>query len=212
MKVIDLSHPIEPEMPYFPTSEPPEIRQHAAIASDGYAEKLITFHAHTGTHIDAPGHILSHGKTLDAFPVDKFVGKGMVIAVKPNESGEIDVSVLKPYEQDIRGSAFVLLNTGWSERWGDESYFQNFPVLSAAAAEWLTTFQLKGLGVDVVSVDPVDSIRLPIHHILLEHELVIIENLKNLHALPNVDFNFFCLPLPIREADGSPVRAVAIME
>ncbi len=72
MQIYDLSHPIEQNMPYFPLSEPPVIEQNATIEKNGYAEKIITFHTHTGTHIDAPGHIIPNGKNLRDFQVSKF--------------------------------------------------------------------------------------------------------------------------------------------
>jgi len=56
------------------------------------------------------------------------------------------------------------------------------------------------------------SIALPNHHILLGKEIVIIENLYNLDKLPDSVFTFQCVPLKIENADGSPVRAFAIIE
>jgi kynurenine formamidase len=52
---------------------------------------------------------------------------------------------------------------------------------------------------------------LPVHHILLSHGLILIENLVNLESLPKQEFTFSCLPLKIKNGDGSPVRAVGIV-
>ncbi len=104
-----------------------------------------------------------------------------------------------------------LLHTGWSQFWGTEDYFGNFPVLHPDAATYLSAFNLKGIGSDTISFDPVDSVELPVHHILLSAGIILIENLVNLNKLPQHDFTFSCFPLNIKNGDGSPVRAVGIV-
>jgi arylformamidase len=64
---------------------------------------------------------------------------------------------------------------------------------------------------DAISADGAESVTFPIHTILLERDIVIIENLTNLRALPDNEFVFCCFPLKIEKADGSPVRAVALV-
>ena len=112
----------------------------------------------------------------------------------------------------IRNSEFLLLHTGWSRFWGTKNYFAGYPVLSAEAALWLDSFELKGLGLDTISADEADSHDFPNHNILLGSDSIIIENLMNLDVLPGKHFMFSCFPLKIDQADGSPVRAVAIIE
>ncbi len=85
-------------------------------------------------------------------------------------------------------------------------------MLSPEAAQWLVDADIKGVGIDMISVDEVDSTDFAIHNILLGADLVIIENLTNLEALPDSEFSFYCFPLRIEHADGSPVRAVAAVE
>jgi kynurenine formamidase len=84
-------------------------------------------------------------------------------------------------------------------------------VLHRDAALYLTSFNLKGIGSDTISFDPVDSVELPVHHILLLKGLILIENLVNLTSLPKHNFAFSCFPLKIKNGDGSPVRAVGIV-
>jgi arylformamidase len=75
----------------------------------------------------------------------------------------------------------------------------------------LTGFPLKGIGLDAISIDPITSTDFAIHHILLSKEILIVENLNNLNAIPVDFFEFFSMPLWIKSADGSPVRAVAMI-
>ncbi|OFY43507.1 MAG: hypothetical protein A2X18_06065 [Bacteroidetes bacterium GWF2_40_14] len=222
MKIIDLTRTISSEMPVFPGTEPPVITNATTIDKEGYAEKLISFFTHTGTHIDAPAHILKGKYTLDHFSADKFIGKGVVIDVstRPKEGdGDsvsdgkewiIEKSNLEKHAVRIAASDFILLRTGWDRKWGSAGYFQDFPTLSENAVKWLCTFKLKGIGFDCISADPVSSTNLPNHRIILGKNLVIIENLCNLEPLIDQFFRFSCLPLKIADSDGSPVRAVAI--
>jgi kynurenine formamidase len=105
----------------------------------------------------------------------------------------------------------VLLRTGWSALWGVEDYFRDFPCLTPDAARWLVDRGVRGFGVDTCSVDPPASSDLPVHHVLLGAGVLIVENLANLQALPGGRFQFLALPLRLSDADGGPVRAVAMV-
>ena len=210
MTILDLSHPIAPGMPVYPGTDPPKFQNSTSIALDGFAEKRISMFTHTGTHMDAPAHIIPGAKTLDQFPVDHFYGPGLAINVTGDAQG-ISIEKLRRYDEKIRHAEFLLLCTGWSEKWGSGKYFEDFPVLTGEAADWLTTFELKGIAIDAISIDPVGSMDLPNHRIVLAHEIVIIENLRGIEQLPGKEFVFSCLPLRLVDADGSPVRATAIL-
>jgi len=212
MKIIDLTQTISSEMPVYPGTEPPVIKDATTIEKDGFAEKLLSFFSHTGTHIDAPGHILQGRNTLDMFSADKFVGKGLVIDVTKCTSEKIEKEILEKHSVEIESCDFVLFKTGWDKRWGNESYFVDFPVLSSEAASWLCNFIIKGIGFDCISADPVEASDLANHKIILNKDLIIIENLCSLDMLPGCFFLFSCLPLKIENSDGSPVRAVGILD
>jgi len=211
MKIIDLSHTVSPGMPVYPGTEPPRFTDACTIDTIGFAEKEMTMYSHTGTHMDAPSHIIEGAKTLDQLPPDHFVGKSSLVDVTSNKHPSIDCDFLKSHEHLIESSEFLLLHTGWSKLWGKDTYFQGYPVLSSKAATWLTGFQLKGIGMDTISADEAESTTFPIHTILLDRNIVIIENLRNLQALPAHGFMLCCFPLKIEYADGSPVRAVALV-
>lgn len=210
MKVIDLTHTLREDMPVFPGTEPPKILDGNTIEKDGFAEKILTFYTHTGTHIDAPCHIHPHKRSLDEFPVDKFMGRGIVIDVKERDS--IDIATLIGYEKAIDESDFVLFSCGWEEYWGKKEYYSNFPALTEEAARWLSSKKLKGIGIDAISLDKMEDEYLPVHRILLEKEFIFIENLKNLEKLVGRSFILSCLPLRFEGADGAPVRAVALLD
>ncbi len=212
MKILDLTHLIEPGMPVFPGTEPLEIIKSNTIEKDGFEEKILRMCSHTGTHMDAPAHLLKGGKTLDNYDAGHFFGKAIVIDASGMAEGIIKKNTLKERENEIREADYVLFYTGWSAYWGEDEYYDNFPCLDSEAATYLASFSLKGLGFDNISADPVDDVNLTNHRIILGKEMVIIENLINLDKLIEQGYFWFsCMPLKTINADGSPIRATAII-
>ncbi|NNG01466.1 MAG: cyclase family protein [Desulfobacteraceae bacterium] len=210
MKIVDLTHHIMPDMPVYPGTEQPVFRDIARVKTHGFAEKQINMVTHTGTHMDAPAHMIPGGKTLDQLPLDFFYGPAVCVSV-PEHRPVIDIRNLLPVERQIEAARFILFHTGWDRYWGTERYFSEYPVLSAEATVWLAGFKLKGVGFDTISADSADTSDFSNHHHLLGNAMVIIENLRGLNQLPPSGFVFSCFPLKIKDADGSPVRAVAMV-
>ena len=210
MKLVDLSHPITESMPVYPGTEPPTLRTACTRAEHGFEERILTLYSHTGTHLDAPCHILEHADTLDHLGPDRFFGPATVLACALGRGRAIEREHLASHEARIRKADFVLLHTGWSKFWGSKAYYSDYPVLSPEAALWLAGFKLKGVGVDAISVDAADTADYPVHRAILGSGAVVVENLTNLALLADKKPLFSCLPLKIEQGDGSPVRAVAI--
>ncbi|QQS49747.1 MAG: cyclase family protein [Bacteroidota bacterium] len=206
-KIIDLTHILEENMPVYPGTDSPRFISNCTHEKDGFAELLIQMQSHTGTHLDAPAHILPEGKSLSDFDAGFFCGLGLVFPLSHQE--EMNSKTLEKNRELIAQADFILLHTQWDSHWGTPKYFEGFPAPSQKLLLNLLKFNLKGLGIDAISIDPVGSSNLPNHHIWLGSNRVIIENLTNLQQLPNQLFEFFCLPLPIKLGDGSPVRAIA---
>lgn len=209
--MIDLSHPIAAGMPVYPGAKPPTLTTISTVATHGCKEKRISINSHTGTHIDAPAHMLVDGKNLDGMSIEQFIGPACVIDASRLNKPTLESADLEPHRQIISQSEFVLLRTDHAKAWGREAYFDGYPALSAEAAQWLSGFRLKGFGVDAISVDPADSEDFPVHKTLLTKGMILIENLTQLHLLPTAGWIFSCLPLKVADADGSPVRAAALL-
>jgi arylformamidase len=213
MEVIDLSRIISEDMPVYPGTEQPVITNPCTIEKCGFAEKKITLYSHTGTHIDAPCHIIPGALGLDNLGIGHFAGSGAVIEI-PNETpGQcIGLSDVLKFEKNIYGKDFILIHTDWGRYWGKDDYFTDYPVLSRVAASYLAGFDIKGIGIDMISIDAPDSPDMEIHRIFLDRNIIIIENLASLQDLVGKDFTFFCFPLKMEYSDGSPVRAAAIIK
>jgi len=212
MKVIDLSHKINSIMPHFPGTHITELIRENTFEKDGFRVSRIIISSHAGTHLDSPSHMVRDGSYLNDFPADKFVGKGLCLDFNNLQDSIINLQNVLPFEKQIREVDFLLLNSGQSKLWGNDSYLNQYPVLSEQAAQWLGRFTLKGIGIDMISFDQVDSRDCRVHKILLAQNLVLIENLTQLEALVGKDFVFICLPLNLEKGDGSPVRAAALLE
>lgn len=211
MRVIDLTHLIHPDMPVYPGTAHPTLAPLTTIAQHGFAERLVTLATHTGTHMDAPAHILPGAPTLDQMPPGRFVGKACVLDLD-SAGPRVPRWVVEGQADRLQNVTIALLRTGWSRHWGEREYFQGFPTLTEDAARFLVERGVSAIGVDAISFDPVEAENLPIHHILLGAGVLLIENLTGLDLLPPTGFLLCCLPLPLGNADGAPCRAVAVLE
>lgn len=210
MKVVDLSHPFAAGMPVFPGALEVSVEVLSDVARHGYHVKKLVFNSHTGTHVDAPFHMLADGSSLDQLSADRFFGKARVVPLQLPAGARIEVADLLPYKELLPELDFVVFYTGWQNLWGTPDYVQGFPCLSVEAVDWLAAFSLKGIGLDTISVDPMDAVHYSIHYALFGRNMVIVENLTNLDVLGSGEFYFSAMPLNIVEGDGCPVRAVAI--
>ncbi|HPF54337.1 MAG TPA: cyclase family protein [Eubacteriales bacterium] len=211
--IFDLTHVISEGMPAYPGTEPPKLEKANTVEKDGFKETLISMYSHTGTHMDAPAHMLSGGRRLDEYPASQFYGRALVVDCRDvPKGGEIDVEHIKRSGAEEKAVDFLLFMTGQDRLWGEDSYYYNFPCLSFEAADCLKTLNLKGVGTDAISVDPVDTVDFPVHKRLMVSGMVFIENLKGLDRLPKEVFTFCSLPLKYIDADGAPARAIAIVE
>ncbi len=203
----DLTHTLSPGMPVFPGDPSFEQKSLFRLETDGFRETWLGLNSHCGTHMDAPAHLLLQGETLDQMPLERFSGRAYVLDCEG--CGEtIPLSLLKRLEPE-GPLAFLLLSTGWETRWGEESYFSGYPVLTRQGADFLVSLGLRGVGLDAISVDPVASASLPIHRTLLAGGMVLVENLRGLRPLRSRRVWFGAFPLAFAQADGAPVRAVA---
>lgn len=196
---IDLSVILNEKTPVYPGDPIISAKPNGILEKDGYADSIVTFGNHNGTHVDAPSHMVSDGKTLDQFSVDKFSGKGILINVQRGFT--LDLVKKAKIEQDY----VVLFYTGMSEKYYSEEYFTKYPMIPEEVANYLVDKKIKMVGVDMCSVDHEPF---SIHRIFLKNEILIIENLTNLSSLENREFTVYAFPLKL-QIDGSPARVVA---
>jgi kynurenine formamidase len=210
MKVTDLTYMIHADMPAFPGTEPPLFKSGSTLEKEGFIETILTFYSHTGTHIDAPSHILDNDVSLDNLAIDHFIGKATVLDFSTPTRKIITLKEVQAYQDIIKQVEFIILKTGWSKFWGISEYYQDFPALDKKAAAWLADYELKGIGIDAISIDKIEDVHFPVHRIFMKKNTLIMENIANLDALQQQIFTLCVFPLKYKNSDGSPVRAVAI--
>jgi kynurenine formamidase len=227
-KVIDLSNPIDERIPVWPTLPSVVLEQSAWAARDGFTMDMVEMSTHTGTHVDAPLHFVPDGKTLDDFPLEKFMGEGIVLDLAPKEpEAPITVDELEAFADDIEPEDVVMLHTGWDQYHGrTPEYLFEFPYLTAEAAEYLADLEPKAVGTDGASVGgwvdeapahgPATDVGPDESHLpLLENDILPIEELRNLgEVLDGADRRrafFLFPPLNYRGTSGGSVRAFAFL-
>ncbi|MCW3467241.1 cyclase family protein [Chitinophaga nivalis] len=164
----------------------------------------------TGTYIDCPFHRYEHGKDLSEVALEAFADlAGTVIRVPYTDTLAINADLLRNYE--IRNRA-VLVHTGWATHWNTPAYYENHPYLTADAAEYLRDCAVKLVGIDSHNIDDTRGNSRPVHSTLLGAEILIVEHLCNLEALPQDGFTFSAVPPKFKGAGTFPVRAMARLE
>ena len=214
MKIIDLTHVMSEKMPVYPGTETPKFDPANTYEKDGFKETRISMFSHTGTHMDPPAHLFPGRTTLDAFDVSQFVGSACVIdCTDVQAGGRMTMAHIDQNRENADRADFILFRTGWDRYWGKEEYFGEYPYIDEEAAQYLISGKKKGVGLDVIGLDPIADENLTLHKKLFrENEMVIIENLTNLDKVGNGLFTLCALPLKYENADGSPIRAIAMME
>ena len=209
MTVIDLTHTIREDMPVYPGTETPVLETASTYDRDFFKETKMTLYTHTGTHMDPPAHVFAGRTTLDQFPPEQFMGKALVINCRDlKEDGIITMEHIRPYGEKAEQADFLLFSTGWEQFWGTDTYFGRYPCMDDEVLDYILSGNYKGIGVDTISIDPMNSLTRH-RRLFREKDIVILENLKNLHECGDDLFSFSAFPLKIADCDGSPVRAVA---
>ena len=216
-RIVDLSHPLDQSTPPFPGDDSVEVTVKTSIPADlapGTPGRLNTsvlrVSLHTGTHMDAFFHFYHGRATIEQIPLAQCMGPALLVDFSHKRAKEdITEDDLAPLRESLSRTPKVLLNTGWAQHWGQPLYFTDYPALTGAAARFLVDCGIELVGVDTPSVDysPNDA-----HFVLLGNDVLIVENLTNLDQIGQSLFEFTALPLKITGRDGSPVRAIAVVE
>lgn len=214
-KFIDLSHEIENGLVTYKGLPAPIIcdylsREEARTYYDDGAEfqiGKIEMVANTGTYIDCPFHRYQDGKDLSEIEIESFTEiEGIVIRMPYSDNLEISKKYFEGY--DLKEKA-VLVNTGWDKFWKTNNYYENHPYLTKEAAIYLKENKVKLVGIDSHNIDNTKGRNRPVHSILLGNEILIVEHLCNLEALPTTGFSFTAIPPKFKGVGTFPVRAMA---
>jgi arylformamidase len=204
MRLIDVSVPLDAELPTYPHNTPFSLEPIKRIAR-GDSSNVSTLHmsAHTGTHVDAPRHFFDAGAGTESLALELLMGRARVIEIASRAG--IAAEDLAPIDlsDDIR----VLIKTHNSRLWGSPEFHQDYVGVTDSGAKYLVEHGIKVVGVDYLSVEKFHNPGAPAHHVLLGAGTIVIEGLNLRDVDPGV-YEMFCLPLRIVGSDGAPARVV----
>lgn len=212
MKPIDLTLTISKSIPSFPGSPTPQFISWSNLKEDGYNLELLFLSSHTGTHLDAPFHFVKNGIKIDQIPLGRLMGKAILIKIKKSKNSPITKSDILQFEKkngSIPDKSSIFFFTDWQKNLKKNNYFTENPGLALSAATYLAQKKTNLVGIDSPSIDLGKDESFSVHHVLSKNNILIVENLANLNKIKSKEFDFTILPLKLKDATGSPVRAVA---
>ena len=215
MKVIDLTLTISENIPIFPGSPKPNFINWENIKKDGYNLELLFLSTHTGTHIDAPYHFLKKGQKIHQITTKRLVTEAVLIKIRKDSNQAITKTDIEKFEKKygkIDDGSTVVFHTGWQKNLEKKSYFLKNPGLAISAAKYLASKKINLVGIDSPSIDLGKDDKFSVHHILAKNGILIVENLANLNKIHSEKFHLIVAPLKLKNATGSPIRAMALVD
>ncbi len=215
--LVDLSHVIEADMVTYKGLPAPRICDHLSrLASRAHYAPGTEFQigridmvGNTGTYMDTPYHRYADGYDLAELPLERVVNcAGVVLRV--TGSSERAIGSLAFAATNVRNKA-VLVHTGWDRHWRSDRYHEGHPFLTADAATYLRDQGALLVGIDSFNIDDTSTNTRPVHSILLEAGIPIVEHMTALGALPAHGFRFSAVPPKVRGMGTFPVRAHAVV-
>jgi len=210
---LDLTLEISTHLPSSPGSPRPRFISWATSKDDGYNLELIFLSSHSGTHIDAPFHFIKNGLTIDKIPLGRLVTDAILCKIKkgPNEAiTKQDIVEFENKHGKLQPNSTLIFATGWHKNLLKKYYFTKNPGISVSAARYLVKKKISLVGIDSPSIDLGPDSRFLVHHKLLNKGILVLENLCNLEKISGIHFKLVVLPLKLKGATGSPVRAIAL--
>ena len=203
MKIYDISMTIDEKMQVYKNraEKRPRLIVERDFKSGSAYETRLEFNLHTGTHIDAPLHMLEGGETIDTYALEKFITSCKVFDLRGLK--KISANDLK--NKDIKKNDFILLKTDNSEK---EDFDFEFTYLDESGAFYLKDLEISGVGIDALGIER-DQVGHGTHKALLGAGIIILEGLR-LKEVPEGNYQLIALPLKIANVEAAPVRAVLL--
>ncbi len=205
MKIYDITVPISADLPVYPGD--PSIQMERIMSLENGDVANVTWlccTTHIGTHIDPPSHFIAGAKPVDQLPLETLIGTVRVVDV--GDVPAITAEVLS--RSDLDGATRVLFKSRNSDFWPQVKTFrEDFTYIAPDAARLLVERGVQLVGIDYLSVERFNFDEPTTHLVLLGANVVIVEGLA-LRDVPPGDYELFCLPLKIKDGDGSPARVV----
>jgi arylformamidase len=206
-QLFDISIPVMNGGVVYPGNPEIHIERQQDMARGGSSNvSLLSIGSHTGTHVDAPLHMIPEGAGVDAIPLDALIGPALVVAFDDDV-----MAVTEAYlrSKSIAGHERVLLKTRNSRFIRERDFHRDYTYLAPDGAEYLVSLGVRLVGIDYLSIEQFHSGHHRTHTTLLSRGVVIVEGL-DLSAPPPGTYDLYCLPIQLGGIDGAPARAVLV--
>lgn len=215
MRLVELSHVIEPGLVTYPGLPGPEIspfltrEDSKARYAPGveFAIDWIRMVGNTGTYLDSPFHRYADGADLAGVPLEAVADLPIVMV---RTAGQRAIGPAELSGVAVAGAA-VLLHTGWDRHWATEAYGVDAPYLTEEGARHLVDAGARLVGIDSVNIDDAGDPARPAHSVLLAAGVPVLEHLTNLTALPAAGARLHAAPPRVAGFGTFPVRAYAVV-
>ncbi len=203
MKIYDISLTLSPQSIRWVTAQPLELIERKRMSrGDTNNSSSIHTSVHAGTHVDAPFHFVPDGVTIEALPLETFIGPARVCAVKP----DTHITAADVAAAGLQGETRVLFKTRNSTLLKVGVYDASFAPFSVDGAKALVDLGLKLVGLDYLSAAAANE-QVPVHREFLDHGVILLEGVQ-LSDVPPGRYELFCPPVKLAGSDGAPCRAV----
>jgi kynurenine formamidase len=228
VEVVDLGYALNEQNPYWPGEgySPFHFEILATLEADGVYSGAFSTAEHLGTHLDAPNHFEPGQPSVDQIKLEELIAPLVVVDIRENCRSNPDYRLsredLETWEKQngpIPPGSVVFGLTGWGQYWNDYERYKNqdisgqlhFPGFSEAAALFLVEErEIRGIGIDTLSVDYGLSTNFSIHHIVNGEAAYHIENAANLDKVPLSGAWVMIAPIKIEQGSGGPARVWAV--
>jgi arylformamidase len=204
-KIVDISWPISEKSTEYKNRKTIVFEQVKTIEKDNVRETILTFHAHSGTHIDLPSHMIEQ-KSSEIITLEKLVQVPTCILDFSHIEEKVTQTDLEQYDHLITKGVSILLKTRNSNLSFDAPFNSNFVYLASDAAAYLVTKEISLIGIDYLGIER-NQPGHPTHKLLLQNNIVILEGLR-LQGVTEGKYLLTCLPLSVSGIDALPARAI----
>ncbi|HEY7235868.1 MAG TPA: cyclase family protein [Gemmatimonadaceae bacterium] len=206
-RLFDISVPVMNGGVVYPGNPEIHIEAQQDMAKGGSSNvSLLSIGSHTGTHVDAPKHMIPSGAGVDAIPLDALMGPAILVAFDDDVMA-VTAELLRA--QPIEGHERVLIKTRNSHFIRERDFHRDYTYVAPDAAEYLVSLGVRLVGVDYLSIEQFHSGHHRTHKALLSRGVVIVEGL-DLSLPPAGEYRLYCLPVLLAGIDGAPARAVLV--
>ena len=226
-KIVDLSWPIQTEIPRWPGDPAVEFETCAEHKTNGYFLRRFSMGEHSGTHLSAPAGFHKYGLGHNAFSAQDLVKPGVVMDIsgqaRVNPDYSLTMNDVLDWESDhgaVPQGCIVLLRTGWQQKWNDPFAYLggntadqlHFPGFELDTAHFLIEGRnISGLGIDTPGVEPGVDTGFSVSHLALGKRIIVLENMTGLDRLPAYGFLLVVGLIRLEGGSGGPTAITALV-